>query len=139
DIKELTKLELSQVSDSSTQDTTHSAIPCSCDNELRYNVSGTTSENYPITKVTTCQTMVSSAGAPKGGWFSKVTLDPMFCHAPDANGIFVYKGNDSAGNPVFIAEAARDTRIQTVDDGVSFMYYTRTLCPTVCGKCYIAN
>ena len=123
------------------------ADACACENESRYDVDPKTdSKNQPIGKLPDCQTMVNGvAGSqsgekettaePKGAWFSKLTLDLMFCHAPTANGIFVYKGMDVTGKYVYIVEAARDNAINTTDDGSATMYVSYSLCPTMCGAC----
>jgi hypothetical protein len=134
--------------DTMESDTT-GLIPCACDNVNRFNIDpAQNSGNVGITDGTACQTMVAGGGtapartgdkdltaAVKGAWFSKMTLDQMFCHKPDANGIFVYKGKDPEGHDTYIIEAGRDNRITTVDDHSSYMYYSHTLCPMVCGIC----
>lgn len=129
--------------DVSLADTSEKALSCACEDGERYNVSPKEqSENIPIDNVATCQAMVNGSGpttqeANKGVWFSKITLDLMFCHAPDANGIFVYKAmmTGSTKDEVYVVEAARTNKITTVDDGSSYIYYSRTLCPNICGKC----
>ena len=127
--------------DSTVSDTTSAGRECACDNSLRYNIDPKEdSQNYPISTTAACSTMVASAyggakGAVKGFWFSKVTLDLMFCNKMDANGIYVYNAKDDAGNPVFLAEAARSNKIISHDDGSSFIYYSRAMCPTNCGVC----
>jgi hypothetical protein len=146
--KKLDELSL-LMRDSTESDTTSMGLPCACDNEARYNVEPREdSQNFPI-DVSTCQGMVTAASAPlrtedkqvatiKGAWFSKVTLDLMFCHAPDANGIYVYKGEVTSGEytgPTYIVEAARSNKIVSHDDGTSYIYYSHTLCPMVCGAC----
>ncbi|MCX6274829.1 MAG: hypothetical protein NTV09_06450 [Bacteroidetes bacterium] len=84
-------------SDVSLADTSEKSLSCACEDGERYNVTPKErSENFPIDNVGTCQAMVNGSGptipeANKGVWFSKITLDLIFCHAPDANGIFVYK------------------------------------------------
>jgi hypothetical protein len=134
--------------DTSEADTSsaNSGVTCPCDNAARYNVSPTEdSKNIPITSVPTCSTMVANGNmAPRGGtitgkgaWFSKVTIDNMFCHKADANGIYVYKALTEAGEITFIIEAARSNKINSIDDGSSYIYYSRTMCPTMCGVCGI--
>jgi hypothetical protein len=70
-----------------------------------------------------------------GAWFSKVTLDIMFCNKPDANGIYVYKAVTTEGQPTYVIEAAKTYMILSTDDGSSYIYYSRTMCPTACGVC----
>ncbi len=146
--EEMNKL-MSLSMDSAGADTT-SFVPCACDNEPRYNVSPRdTSGNHPIDGDAACKLMVggrdeiagtgSKTLAPtKGAWFSKVTLDLLFCRIPDANGIFVYKGSmkGDGKDPVYLIEAGRTNYITVEDDGVATMYYSRAMCPTVCGSCY---
>ena len=118
---------------------------CPCDNADRYNVvPREESMNVPITTIPQCSTMVSNGNPPpsgggtitgKGAWFSKVTLDNMFCHKPDANGIYVYKAQTEGREPTFIIEAARSNKINSTDDGTSYIYYSRAMCPTICGVC----
>ncbi len=130
-------------SDTSLADTSDKSIPCACDDGKRYIVSPReNSENTPVDNVATCQAMVTASGptlpeAKKGAWFSKLTLDLMFCHAPDANGIFVYKAMmpGDTKEEVYLVEAARTNKITTEDDGTSYIYYSRTLCPNICGRC----
>jgi hypothetical protein len=125
-----------------------SFVSCACDNDPRYDVRPKEeSGNYPIDDFLTCQSMINGTTETttsgkdltekKGAWFSKIALDLIFCHAPDANGIFVYKGTmpDDTKEEVFIVEAARTNKITTADDGSSTVYYSRTLCPTICGRC----
>lgn len=129
--------------DVSTADTSEKALPCACEDGERYNVTPKEeSENFPIAKVEDCQAMVNGSGqtdpdANRGVWFSKITLDLMFCHAPDANGIFVYKAMmpGSTKDQAYVIEAARTNKITTEDDGSSYIYYSRSLCPNICGKC----
>lgn len=139
-----TKLEKMNVQTLS-QDTSNQQLAgvagstCPCDDAARYNVTPAQSMNVPIPVIADCISMVK-AGNPgptpvgKGAWFSKVTLDDMFCHKPDANGIYVYKAmyNDA---PTFVIEAARSDMILTTDDGTSYIYYSRALCPNICGQC----
>ena len=117
-------------------------VQCPCDNEARYDVSPIEpSMNVPITTVPTCSTMVANANphtgtvVGKGAWFSKITIDNMFCHKPDANGIYVYKALNTDGTPTYIVEAARSNKISSDDDGTSFIYYSRAMCPNICGQC----
>jgi hypothetical protein len=127
-------------------DSSESASQCACANDARYNVSPIEdSQNFPITDVAACRAMVGGASPSegdtrsgsvmKGAWFSKVTLDLIFCNKPDANGIFVYRGTDTEGQPTFIVEAERTNKIRTVADGTSTMYYSRAMCPMICGAC----
>lgn len=141
--------ELRSDSDTSRSDTTSASSSCACINDDRYNVSPKEdSQNFPISTALDCKAMVNgAAGTPlkvgkemmtiKGAWFSKVTLDLMFCHKMDANGIFVYEGvkTGESTEPVYIIEAARTNKIVSHDDGTSYMYYSQTMCPTVCGVC----
>ena len=114
---------------------------CACDT-TRYGVSPRVdSRNVPIPSIPTCSTMVHNA-VPKGvtpvgmgAWFSKVTLDIMFCNKPDANGIYVYKAVTTEGQPTYVIEAAKTYMILSTDDGSSYIYYSRTMCPTACGVC----
>jgi hypothetical protein len=116
---------------------------CPCDNEARYNVThALESQNVAITKVPDCLAMVHGANpgpgtiVGAGAWFSKITLDNMFCNKSDANGIFVYKGyNSTTRQWTFIVEAARTEYISSLDDGTSYIYYSRTMCPNICGQC----
>ena len=125
-----------------SDDDSSAAESCACDNDARYNVDPRQdSKNIPIPSIPTCSTMVHNA-VPKGvtpvamgAWFSKVTLDIMFCNKPDANGIFVYKAVTDDGTPTYVIEAARRNEILSTDDGSSYIYYSRTMCPTVCGAC----
>lgn len=128
--------------DSIATDTSDISLSCACDDKVRYDVTPKDrSENIPIDKVETCHEMVSSGPtlpeAKRGAWFSKLTLDLMFCHAPDANGIFVYKAMmpGDTNEEVYLVEAARTNKITTEDDGTSYIYYSRTLCPNICGRC----
>ncbi|MEO8087242.1 MAG: hypothetical protein ABI763_10505 [Bacteroidota bacterium] len=149
DVKIMDKLD--KMPGISETDTTKGEPPaleddCACQNEERYNVDPSeASENTPIDKIPVCQAMVAGAAATtppgtavcKGAWFSKITLDLIFCHAPDANGIFVYEGMmpGSTKDRVYIVEAARTNKILVTDDGSSYIYYSRSMCPTICGKC----
>ncbi|CAN5467759.1 hypothetical protein BH11BAC1_BH11BAC1_19860 [soil metagenome] len=144
DVKILDKLDkMPVVADT---DTAALAEDCACQNEERYNVDPREeSENTPINKIPVCQAMVAGAAATtpageaicKGAWFSKIALDLMFCHMPDANGIFVYEGMmpGSTIDRVYIVEAARTNKILVTDDGSSHIYYSRSMCPTICGEC----
>jgi len=126
----------------STENDSSTTELCPCDNGPRYNVDPRQdSRNIPIPSIPTCSTMVHNA-VPKGvtpvamgAWFSKVTLDIMFCNKPDANGIYVYKAVMDDGTPTYVIEAARSNAILSTDDGSSYIYYSRTMCPTVCGAC----
>jgi|GEM_PF-5304913 len=140
------KMMLMMETDSSATDTTSVSHPCACEDDLRYNVSPKEdSKNLPISSDAACQGMVNGTTPPrgdekgpltiKGAWFSKITLDIMFCHKQDANGIYVYKGTDAEGQPTFIVEVARTNSITTLDDGSATMYYSKALCPTMCGVC----
>jgi hypothetical protein len=116
---------------------------CPCDNENRYNVThALESQNVAIPKVPDCLAMVHGANpgpgtiVGAGAWFSKITLDHMFCNKSDANGIFVYKGYNTATRQyTYIVEAARTEYISSLDDGTSYIYYSRTMCPNICGQC----
>jgi hypothetical protein len=135
--------------DTTGSDTTSAGSTCACENATRYNVDPREdSRNYPISDDAACQAIVSASlvaaaksggrNSYKGAWFSKVTLDLMFCHAPDANGIYVYNGvitADGTTEPTFVVEAARTNRIISHDDGTATMYYSRSMCPTFCGAC----
>lgn len=131
--------------DTSATDAIDLETSCACENKARYDVDPKErSENIPIDKIEACRAMVNGEGptipeGKKGAWFSKLTLDLMFCHAPEANGIFVYKatmeGPTKEKEETFVIEAARTNKINTEDDGTSYIYYSRTLCPTICGRC----
>ena len=130
-------------SDTMATDTLSILASCACDAE-RYNVPiPESSQNFPISNAAACSSMVNTStqqirtveAAPKGAWFSKVTLDLMFCHAMDANGIYVYNGVDPDNQPTFIIEAANSKRILTTDNGTATMYYSKALCPNICGLC----
>jgi len=116
---------------------------CACDDSHRYDVThALESQNIAIPKVPDCLAMVHGANpgpgtiVGAGAWFSKLTLDHMFCSKPDANGIFVYKGYNAATRQyTFIVEAARTEYISSLDDGTSYIYYSRTMCPNICGQC----
>lgn len=135
--------------DTEEEDSTVMGGTCACENTARYNVDPRMDAlNVPISNISDCRTMVSGTSATptrpddrpvtvtgKGAWFSKVTLDLMFCHKSDANGVFVYKAMTAEGTPTYVIEAARDNRILTTDDGSSYIYYSRSMCPTICGAC----
>ncbi len=141
--------ELISLSKDTTEIDTASLVTCECVNDPRYDVMPKEeSGNYPIDDFLTCQSMINGSTSQtsgetgvliekKGAWFSKIALDLIFCHAPDANGIFVYKGTmpDDTKEQIFIVEAARTNKITTSDDGSSTVYYSRTLCPNICGRC----
>ena len=118
------------------------AVPCPCDDTRRYNVDPREeSLNIPIPTFPECSTMVANA-QPKGvtitgegAWFSKKTIDIMWCHKMDANGIYVYKAITAEGTPTYIIEAARSNKINTTIDASSYIYYSRTMCPNDCGHC----
>jgi len=131
------------IDDSPRVDTSVAAFAgstCACENDIRYNVERpTSSENYPISHVDQCQLMVRAGnpGEPPvaaGAWFSKISLDLMFCHMTNANGIYVYKALNGKSD-TYIIEAARKDDILTQDDGISHIYYSRTMCPNDCGEC----
>ena len=119
---------------------------CACDNAARYtSTSPVDAQNFVIADVPTCQSMVKDP-APTGGkvikrimgaWFSKKTLDVMFCKMMDANGIFVYKGvmPEDATDTVFVIEAAHTDAYLLSDTTSGTMYYSRSLCPDMCGAC----
>jgi len=118
-----------------------SAGSCACDDSHRYDVTtARPSDNIFIRDIPTCETMVHGAnpgaGTPEGvgAWFSKLTLDFMFCNKPDANGIFVYKALNGK-DVTYIIEAARTEFITSSTDGSSYIYYSRAMCPTLCGEC----
>jgi hypothetical protein len=125
----------------STEDDSSTAQLCPCDNAARYNVDPRLdSKNIPIPSIPTCSTMVHNVykgvtPVAMGAWFSKVTLDIMFCNKPDANGIYVYRAVTDEGIPTYVIEAARTNAILSTDDGSSYIYYSKTMCPTACGAC----
>ena len=123
--------------DTMDADTTSRSLECPCENLARYNVANLLEAyNYPIKNEANCESMLfTPPDSIRGFWFSKTTLDLMFCHKDDANGIFVYEGRDASGQKIFIAEAGRTEHIVTLDDGVSHIYYSRGMCPTICGVC----
>lgn len=118
-------------------------LACACENKDRYDVTPEErAENFPVDNEETCREMVNGSATPnpeakKGAWFSKTTLDLMFCNAPTANGIFVYKAKlvGEENEEIFLIEAARTNKIKTEYDGSSYIYYSRTLCPDICGRC----
>lgn len=128
-------------SDTPPPDSAFASGSCACDNSTRFTAtSASSSQNFPISDETTCQSMVngtSSATRIKGAWFSKRTLDIMFCGMMDANGIFVYTATmpEDATDTVFIVEAAHRDAYLVPDTTRGTIFYSRSLCPDMCGVC----
>jgi hypothetical protein len=113
----------------------YASSTCACENEHRYDVvRPTSSENFPIPHVDQCQLMVHAAnpgelmlapvhGSAKSPWIlcSAIRLTPMES---------TFTKHWMVKDVTYIIEAARKDDILTTDDGLSYIYYSRTMCPT---------